>query len=180
MCVERAMGIEPTRSAWKADVLPLNYARAVPEWLCLSVTPTRGAIEGQLDWGLSLGCVGCGDGCSGISILSKPLSASEAERELLVVGGTGFEPVKALPSDLQSDPFGHSGIPPTLCVRRKEWLCSLTSAPVGGAPAANMLAHSSPEETSERARESAPRRPVQTRLVQAKRFRPVQVVSRFQ
>ncbi len=25
--LERAMGIEPTRSAWKADVLPLNYAR---------------------------------------------------------------------------------------------------------------------------------------------------------
>ena len=24
------MGIEPTRSAWKADVLPLNYARRVP------------------------------------------------------------------------------------------------------------------------------------------------------
>ena len=29
----------------------------------------------------------------------------------LVVGG-GFEPPKAEPSDLQSDPFGHSGIPP--------------------------------------------------------------------
>ena len=27
--LERAMGIEPTRSAWKADVLPLNYARRV-------------------------------------------------------------------------------------------------------------------------------------------------------
>ena len=26
--MERAMGIEPTRSAWKADVLPLNYARS--------------------------------------------------------------------------------------------------------------------------------------------------------
>src|SRR5580692_7743040 len=25
--LERAMGIEPTRSAWKAEVLPLNYAR---------------------------------------------------------------------------------------------------------------------------------------------------------
>ena len=29
-----------------------------------------------------------------------------------MVGGTGFEPVKAEPSDLQSDPFGRSGIPP--------------------------------------------------------------------
>ena len=25
--MERVMGIEPTRSAWKADVLPLNYTR---------------------------------------------------------------------------------------------------------------------------------------------------------
>ena len=26
--------------------------------------------------------------------------------------GEGFEPSKALPTDLQSAPFGHSGIPP--------------------------------------------------------------------
>ena len=30
------------------------------------------------------------------------------------MGGTGFEPVKALPSDLQSDPFDRSGNPPLL------------------------------------------------------------------
>ena len=28
--VERAMGIEPTPSAWKAEALPLSYARPVP------------------------------------------------------------------------------------------------------------------------------------------------------
>ena len=27
--MERVMGIEPTRSAWKADVLPLNYTRGL-------------------------------------------------------------------------------------------------------------------------------------------------------
>jgi hypothetical protein len=27
LCMERVMGIEPTYSAWKADVLPLNYTR---------------------------------------------------------------------------------------------------------------------------------------------------------
>ena len=27
MKLERAMGIEPTTSAWKAEVLPLNYTR---------------------------------------------------------------------------------------------------------------------------------------------------------
>ena len=26
--LERAMGIEPTLSAWEAEVLPLNYARS--------------------------------------------------------------------------------------------------------------------------------------------------------
>ena len=31
---------------------------------------------------------------------------------LVVVGGAGFEPAKALPSDLQSDPFDRSGNPP--------------------------------------------------------------------
>lgn len=50
------MGIEPTLSAWKAEVLPLNYTR--------------------------------------------------------MVEGAGFEPAKAEPSDLQSDPFDRSGIPP--------------------------------------------------------------------
>ena len=30
----------------------------------------------------------------------------------LLVEGAGFEPAKALPSDLQSDPFGRSGTPP--------------------------------------------------------------------
>ncbi len=30
----------------------------------------------------------------------------------MMVEGGGFEPPKAEPSDLQSDPFGHSGTPP--------------------------------------------------------------------
>ncbi len=29
-----------------------------------------------------------------------------------MVEGAGFEPAKAVPSDLQSDPFGRSGTPP--------------------------------------------------------------------
>ena len=31
-----------------------------------------------------------------------------------MVEGEGFEPSKAEPSDLQSDPFGHSGTPPLI------------------------------------------------------------------
>jgi hypothetical protein len=63
------MGIEPTCSAWKADVLPLNYTR-----LCQPSTYTL----------------------------------------IILVEGGGFEPPKAEPSDLQSDPFGHSGTPPKM------------------------------------------------------------------
>ncbi len=35
-----------------------------------------------------------------------------AEACFFLVGEDGFEPSKALPADLQSVPFGHSGIPP--------------------------------------------------------------------
>ncbi len=61
------MGIEPTQSAWKAEVLPLNYTR----------TDTQTFVY-----------------------------------FILILEGVGFEPTKAEPSDLQSDPFNHSGIPP--------------------------------------------------------------------
>ena len=37
-----------------------------------------------------------------------------------LVGDGGFEPPKALPADLQSVPFGHSGIPPYSIARRLE------------------------------------------------------------
>ena len=63
------MGIEPTPSAWKAEVLPLNYTR-----------------------------------------LRR--SARSAGRAAYLVEGGGFEPPKAEPSDLQSDPFDRSGTPP--------------------------------------------------------------------
>ena len=32
MLLERVMGIEPTFSAWEADVLPLNYTRAASNY----------------------------------------------------------------------------------------------------------------------------------------------------
>ncbi len=64
--MERVKGIEPSRSAWKAEVLPLNYTR-------LSKKPINALVEGE-----------------------------------------GFEPSKAEPSDLQSDPFDRSGTPPNV------------------------------------------------------------------
>jgi hypothetical protein len=35
------------------------------------------------------------------------------------MAGAGFEPAKAEPPDLQSGPFGHSGIPPKCLPRNK-------------------------------------------------------------
>ncbi len=65
------MGIEPTSSAWKAEVLPLNYTR-------------RTRVTSHL---------------------------------IQLVEGGGFEPPKAEPSDLQSDPFDRSGTPPKMQAR---------------------------------------------------------------
>ena len=47
-----------------------------------------------------------------------------AERELLtagVVGESGFEPLKSSTTDLQSAPFGHSGIPPSVYLTIKDY-----------------------------------------------------------
>ena len=50
--------------------------------------------------------------------MSEPMSFQKKSRRELyivrddVVGEGGFEPPKALLTDLQSAPFGHSGIPP--------------------------------------------------------------------
>ena len=42
------------------------------------------------------------------------------EQLSILVEGEGFEPSKAVPSDLQSDPFGHSGTPPKFWCRLPE------------------------------------------------------------
>ena len=43
---------------------------------------------------------------------TRSKSNSAHATNLVLVEGGGFEPPKAEPSDLQSDPFGHSGTPP--------------------------------------------------------------------
>ena len=66
------MGIEPTSSAWKAEVLPLNYTRAIL---------TNAYCSHQVD-------------------------------SIYTGGGGWIRTTEAHASDLQSDPFGHSGTPP--------------------------------------------------------------------
>ena len=43
---------------------------------------------------------------------TKQKSCRLCRQDFCLVGEGGFEPPKALPADLQSVPFGHSGIPP--------------------------------------------------------------------
>ena len=48
--VERVMGIEPTFSAWEADVLPLNYTRmGEPEFYCIATGSQRRSQGGAGD-----------------------------------------------------------------------------------------------------------------------------------
>jgi hypothetical protein len=46
------------------------------------------------------------------SCISQFSVANTEPHDRMMVEGEGFEPSKAEPSDLQSDPFGHSGTPP--------------------------------------------------------------------
>ncbi len=99
------MGIEPTSSAWKAEVLPLNHTRSIHgvshEYVQVKCSMPSHPRPRELP------CV-----------LARLFSSNTQESQNLprtctsVVEGGGFEPPKAEPSDLQSDPFDHSGTPP--------------------------------------------------------------------
>ena len=80
------MRIELTPSAWKAEVLPLNYIRK---------------LERKTRFELAT------------LALARRCSTPEPLPQICIklVEGDGFEPSKAQLTDLQSAPFGHSGIP---------------------------------------------------------------------
>ena len=89
------MGIEPTLSAWKAEVLPLNYTRAY-------IVHRKHRNPAQLDRWLRRHLY-----------FSPDYGATHLIRATnFYLEGEGFEPSKAMPSDLQSDPFDRSGTPP--------------------------------------------------------------------
>jgi hypothetical protein len=156
--LERAKGIEPSCAAWKAAVLPLNYARrsapglrrqasrgATPSRCSAACAPRarrdardpRCAGQRGASWRASAGLrsqrgsAWCGVGLDGERSRTparrapggvRPRGDPQADTcsnwpepgEAGLVGRDGFEPSKAEPSDLQSDPFGRSGISP-LC-----------------------------------------------------------------
>jgi hypothetical protein len=98
------MGIEPTPSAWKAEVLPLNYTRNgldLPDSVYSTSTNANRNVLQPINLPV--------DTTLTSSASERPLSAIVCGH---MVEGGGFEPPKAVPADLQSAPFGHSGTPP--------------------------------------------------------------------
>ena len=142
------MGIEPTQSAWKAEVLPLNYTRIVfrcighPFAAHLAACRAHKAGRGRKTllspppqqrrkfhfwWRGEDSSTPPAFRPSGRRAARDVLGAARPRQTsyrfassparawrtiLLLVEGGGFEPPKAEPSDLQSDPFDRSGTPP--------------------------------------------------------------------
>ena len=85
---KRVEGIEPSYSAWKAAALPLSYTRKHND--------ERGMLNDEQS-----------------DIVRRFIHRSSFILHRSKVGSEGFEPSKAEPSDLQSDPFDRSGNSPT-------------------------------------------------------------------
>ncbi len=115
------MRIELTLSAWKAEVLPLNYIRTAGE-ICKSyIFDFSAYLHRQLvlKLGGSENWSGRRDSNSRPSPWQGDALPLSHFRIKLVEGG-GFEPPKAPLTDLQSAPFSHSGIPPSIKFSRFE------------------------------------------------------------
>ena len=92
------MRIELTPSAWKAEVLPLNYIRIFSD-LRADSQALLFLLERKTRFELAT------------LALARRCSTPEPLPLIILVEGDGFEPSKAQLTDLQSAPFGHSGIP---------------------------------------------------------------------
>ena len=84
--LERVVGIEPTYSAWKADVLPMNYTRHSP-----SQTLHQMPLEQQATLPLTLSFTGNAN--TPIATVSS-LKPHTTQAFLFMVEGGGFEPPK--------------------------------------------------------------------------------------
>src|SRR5690606_16502545 len=104
--LERVAGIEPASSAWKAEVLPLNYTRE-PSPACLATALAQTFRPGALLFRAEPRR----DSCTALLHPGKyppgqPVSLYRQHRlpalpDTVLVEGAGFEPAKAEPSDLQ-------------------------------------------------------------------------------
>ena len=100
------MGIEPTYPAWKAGVLPLNYTR-MKRYICLLKRETLTAQSRNRTSDTRI----FSPLLYQLSYLGQPYQP-EYLSSWYGMGGGGFEPPKQVAADLQSVPFGHSGIHP--------------------------------------------------------------------
>jgi hypothetical protein len=122
--MERVGGIEPPCAAWKAAVLPLNYTRKVGR---AGRRPRAGRGEIRGIWGglpptaTESSAVDRAAARAGLPAGVEPWRARRGR----LVGEAGFEPAKAEPSDLQSDPFDRSGNSPL-----HSWWLPVTKAAV--------------------------------------------------
>ena len=120
LTLERVAGIEPAYSAWKADVLPLNYTRwsysqnhSSMAWDSGLTQPTRLTTYIVSAFGSAPAGHGIFRRSYGSSSASDPHSRTSHHVRLFKHGGGGWiRTTEARASDLQSDPFGHSGTPP--------------------------------------------------------------------
>ena len=95
--LERVARLELASSAWKAEVLPLNYTREYPRELSSSTAPPPNSRP------LAPPFLQAADStCHSVRL---PARADTG-------GGGWIRTTEAYASDLQSDPFGHSGTPP--------------------------------------------------------------------
>ena len=102
--------------------MPESKSGALPTWLipnkklvCLKgVEPLTPALEGRCSIQLSYRHICKMERVKGIEPSQSAWKAGALPLSYtrMLVEGAGFEPAKALPTDLQSAPFSHSGIPP--------------------------------------------------------------------
>ena len=108
--MERVAGIEPASSAWKAEVLPLNYTRD-PRDHCVPSFETRSASTNAANEPPHPASPAVA--LTRFNSSGKPNRTTTNTDFSITYGGGGWiRTTEARASDLQSDPFGHSGTPP--------------------------------------------------------------------
>ena len=90
------MGIEPTQSAWKAEVLPLNYTRSAHQPAAIkSPEITRPVRSGQPAISSKTACMLPAGSSLAHQLLDVRDDPTPLRYSLVLVEGEGFEPSKA-------------------------------------------------------------------------------------
>ena len=103
-------GVEPSTSAWKAEVLPLNYTRILINLLLLSYSRTL-PLHLQADSRK----YGASGQLEANSMMSR--SSLNYTRIFKRMEGVGLEPTNPMGADLQSAAFGQLRYPSTIITK---------------------------------------------------------------